>query len=40
MNVMRRRGHEINVIPQPINFFTNTNVQNDGSLIAIKLPSF
>jgi uncharacterized protein YcgI (DUF1989 family) len=36
MNVMRRRGHEINVIPQPINFFTNTNVQNDGSLIAPK----
>ena len=36
MNVMRRRGHEINVIPQPINFFTNTNVQKDGSLFAPK----
>jgi uncharacterized protein YcgI (DUF1989 family) len=36
MNVMRRRGHEINVISRPINFFTNTNVQNDGSLITPK----
>ena len=36
MNVMRRRGYEINVIPQPINFFTNTNVQKDGSLFAPK----
>jgi uncharacterized protein YcgI (DUF1989 family) len=32
MNVMRRRGREISVIPQPINFFTNTNVQADGRL--------
>lgn len=36
MNVMRRRGYEINVIPQPINFFTNTNVQKNGSLLAPK----
>ena len=36
MNVMRRRGHEINVIPQPVNFFTNTNVQKNGSLFAPK----
>ena len=36
MNVMRRRGYEINVIPQPINFFTNTSVQKDGSLLAPK----
>ena len=36
MNVMRRRGFEINVIPQPINFFTNTNVQKNGKLSAPK----
>ena len=36
MNVMRRRGHEINVIPQPVNFFTNTNVQENGTLVAPK----
>ena len=36
MNVMRSRGYEINVIPQPINFFTNTNVQKDGKLSAPK----
>ena len=36
MNVMRSRGYEINVIPQPINFFTNTNVQEDGKLSAPK----
>tara|TARA_B100000676_G_C17861121_1_gene723395 strand:- start:106 stop:714 length:609 start_codon:yes stop_codon:yes gene_type:complete len=36
MNVMRKLGHEINVIPQPINFFTNTKVDKDGSLSAPK----
>ena len=36
MNAMRSRGHEINVIPQPINFFTNTNVQTNGKLSAPK----
>ncbi len=28
---MRRAGHQIDVIPQPINLFTNTNVEHDGS---------
>tara|TARA_B100000579_G_C22783282_1_gene830523 strand:- start:122 stop:730 length:609 start_codon:yes stop_codon:yes gene_type:complete len=36
VNAMRSRGYEINVIPQPINFFTNTNVQKDGKLSAPK----
>lgn len=34
MNVMRRRGHQVSVIPQPVNFFTNTSVERDGSLTA------
>ena len=34
MTVMRRLGHEITVIPQPINFFTNTSVASDGHLVA------
>lgn len=29
---MRRLGHEVAVIPQPINFFTNTAVDADGIL--------
>jgi len=28
---MRREGHQVDVIPQPINFFTNTFVDRDGS---------
>lgn len=28
---MRREGHQVDVIPQPINFFTNTVVEADGS---------
>jgi uncharacterized protein len=28
---MRREGHQVDVIPQPINFFTNTTVEKDGS---------
>ncbi len=28
---MRREGYEIDVIPQPINFFTNTRVEHDGT---------
>lgn len=32
MVAMRRLGHEITVIPQPVNFFTNTHVEGDGSL--------
>lgn len=34
MTVMRRLGHEITVVPQHINFFTNTNVSPDGQLVA------
>jgi hypothetical protein len=30
-NAMRRLGHNIDVIPQPINFFTNTLVETDGA---------
>jgi uncharacterized protein YcgI (DUF1989 family) len=29
---MRRLGHQIDVIPQPINFFTNTKIEPDGAL--------
>ena len=28
---MRREGYQIDVIPQPVNFFTNTTVETDGS---------
>jgi uncharacterized protein YcgI (DUF1989 family) len=28
---MRREGHQVDVIPQPLNFFTNTTVEKDGS---------
>jgi hypothetical protein len=31
---MRRLGHEIPVVPQPINFFTNSRVEPDGSLVS------
>ena len=34
MTAMRREGHEIIVIPQPVNFFTNTNVDPKGRLVA------
>ena len=34
MTAMRRRGHEISVIPQPINFFTHTTVDAAGVLNA------
>lgn len=29
---MRRLGHEIPVVPQPINFFTNTAVDDEGTI--------
>ncbi len=35
---MRALGHEIDVIPQPINFFTNTAVAADGTLAALPNP--
>ncbi|HZP40923.1 MAG TPA: urea carboxylase-associated family protein [Candidatus Binatia bacterium] len=34
MTAMRRIGREISVIPQPVNFFTNTKVEPDGRLLA------
>lgn len=35
---MRRLGHEISVIPQPVNFFTNTLVAADGKLTSPPNP--
>ena len=33
---MRAHGHKVSVTPQPVNFFTNTRVREDGSLQAIE----
>ena len=35
---MRRLGHQIDVIPQPINFFTNTHVEADGRFVSPPNP--
>jgi uncharacterized protein len=35
---MRRLGHQIDVVPQPINFFTNTLVEPDGRLVSPPNP--
>lgn len=35
---MRRLGYQIDVIPQPVNFFTNTMVTPDGRLISPANP--
>jgi uncharacterized protein YcgI (DUF1989 family) len=35
---MRRLGHEISVIPQPVNFFTHTRVEAEGDLAAPPNP--
>ena len=35
---MRRLGHQIDVIPQPINFFTHTRVEPDGRLVSPPNP--
>jgi uncharacterized protein len=35
---MRRLGHEIDVIPQPVNFFTNTRIEPDGRLVSPPNP--
>jgi uncharacterized protein YcgI (DUF1989 family) len=35
---MRGRGHELPVIPQPVNFFTNTKVEADGRLVSPPNP--
>jgi hypothetical protein len=33
-SAMARRGHVIDAVPQPVNFFTNTVVESDGRLIS------
>jgi uncharacterized protein YcgI (DUF1989 family) len=35
---MRRLGHQIDVVPQPINFFTNTALEADGRLVSPPNP--
>jgi hypothetical protein len=35
---MRRLGHEIGVVPQPVNFFTNTIIERDGRLVSPPNP--
>jgi hypothetical protein len=35
---MRRLGHEVSVIPQPVNFFTNTRIEPDGRLVSPPNP--
>lgn len=38
MVAMRRLGYEVSVVPQPINFFTNTTVEGDGRLVSPPNP--
>lgn len=38
MVAMRRLGYEVSVVPQPINFFTNTIVEGDGRLVSPPNP--
>ena len=35
---MRRLGHEIDAIPQPVNFFTHTRIEPDGRLVSPPNP--
>ena len=35
---LRRLGHEISVVPQPINFFTHTRIEPDGRLVSPPNP--
>lgn len=35
---MRRLGHQIDVVPQPVNFFTNTHVEADGRFVSPPNP--
>jgi uncharacterized protein YcgI (DUF1989 family) len=35
---MRRLGHQVDVIPQPVNFFTKTAVEADGSFVSPPNP--
>jgi len=37
-NAMRREGYNIDVIPQPVNLFTNTKVTEDGTFISETEP--
>ncbi|MBE9553809.1 MAG: urea carboxylase-associated family protein [Proteobacteria bacterium] len=37
-NAMKALGHEVDVVPQPVNFFTNTQVDADGVLTAPPNP--
>lgn len=38
LTAMRRLGHAIDVVPQPINFFTNTRVEADGGFVSPPNP--
>ena len=38
MVAMRRLGHEISIVPQPVNFFTNAHIEPDGHLISPPNP--
>jgi hypothetical protein len=35
---MRRLGYQVDVVPQPINFFTNTLIEPDGKLVSPPNP--
>ncbi|MBT3605122.1 MAG: urea carboxylase-associated family protein [Candidatus Latescibacteria bacterium] len=35
---MRRMGQPINSVPQPVNFFTNTRIEEDGSFVSPPNP--
>ena len=35
---MRRLGHQVDVVPQPINFFTNAKIEEDGRLMSPPNP--
>lgn len=35
---MRREGRQIAVVPQPLNFFTNTRIEEDGSFVSPPNP--
>ena len=35
---MRRMGHQIDVVPQPVNFFTHTRVEPDGRFVSPPNP--
>lgn len=35
---MRREGYQVDVVPQPVNFFTNTRVEPDGAFVSPPNP--